>query len=583
MLWRVGILTMLLAWMLLAAPAAAAGIQRHIDSQGVIRISNSASTQPDQSRQNSPSTTTAAIEPGIQPESAPPLAAATQPSPQGPRSEPQAPENLPPAISPGPDRRQDLEPRPETRGIAAAAETGHEAGPLPVKKVAWTGDEAGPGSIPAPQVAVPGKPEVIKEGGIRRYRDQQGVLHITNAGPGREDAGTRLLQADNSGGAEKGFPEERRGQAAAVPAALPLQNVSWSPDNPGVTSLPTMVAVAGNAALSPGNTIRHYRDSRGVIHINNVEPGSLASSHQPQVQAWAGPGDGRAPPPESQPPSLGEAGEQLAQQPGAKSGESVPSPPTALLSAPFGRPETALLGGIRRYRDNRGVWHLESPKDTGLQGAPRLPRLADLGQNLTLASISPATRLPLASGTPAAAIPRGPEMGRSYGGIAVVRDPRGRLTITNALQEVGVGKGLALLEARAQLEPIIQEAARTYGLPATLIRAVIKVESNFTSWAVSPKGAMGLMQLMPGTATFLGVQEPFNPRENIHGGCRYLRQLIDFFGGSVELALAGYNAGYQRVVACGYRVPDIKETQEFLTQVMGSYLAEEKKALLPRI
>ena len=112
---------------------------------------------------------------------------------------------------------------------------------------------------------------------------------------------------------------------------------------------------------------------------------------------------------------------------------------------------------------------------------------------------------------------------------------------------------------------------------------MIKVESNFTTRAVSPKGAMGLMQLMPGTAAFLGVQEPFNPRENILGGCRYLRLLLDLFGGSVPLALAGYNAGYQRVVNCGYRVPDIKETQEFLTQVMGWYLAEEKKALVPGI
>jgi soluble lytic murein transglycosylase-like protein len=180
-------------------------------------------------------------------------------------------------------------------------------------------------------------------------------------------------------------------------------------------------------------------------------------------------------------------------------------------------------------------------------------------------------------------MPSGSRLGRTYGGIAVLRDSRGRLSITNAQPEAGVVRGLPVMEARAQLEPIIQEAAQVYGLPASLIRAVIKVESNFASWAVSPKGAMGLMQLMPGTATFLGVREPFNPRENILGGSRYLRLLIDFFGGSVPLALAGYNAGYQRVVACGYRVPDIKETQEFLSQVMGWYLAEEKKALLPRI
>ena len=127
------------------------------------------------------------------------------------------------------------------------------------------------------------------------------------------------------------------------------------------------------------------------------------------------------------------------------------------------------------------------------------------------------------------------------------------------------------------LEPLIAEAALAHRLPATLVRAVVKVESDFCSWAVSPKGAMGLMQLMPGTATFLGVQEPFNPRDNLQGGCRYLRLLVDYFGGSVPLALAAYNAGFQRVVNCGFQVPAIKETQDFVTQVMGRYLAEEKK------
>jgi soluble lytic murein transglycosylase-like protein len=125
------------------------------------------------------------------------------------------------------------------------------------------------------------------------------------------------------------------------------------------------------------------------------------------------------------------------------------------------------------------------------------------------------------------------------------------------------------------------EAAQAHKLPVTLVRAVVKTESNFCSWAVSPKGAMGLMQLMPGTAAFLGVAEPFNPRENLYGGCRYLRLLIDSFGGNVPLALAAYNAGYQRVINSGYQVPAIKETQDFVTQVMGRYLAEEKKRGLP--
>jgi soluble lytic murein transglycosylase-like protein len=108
-------------------------------------------------------------------------------------------------------------------------------------------------------------------------------------------------------------------------------------------------------------------------------------------------------------------------------------------------------------------------------------------------------------------------------------------------------------------------------LPEPLIRALIKVESNFCRVAVSPKGAMGLMQLMPGTATFLGVSDPFCPRQNILGGCRYLRMLLDYFNDSLPLALAAYNAGHQRVVAAGFRIPAIKETQEFVTRVLERY------------
>lgn len=84
------------------------------------------------------------------------------------------------------------------------------------------------------------------------------------------------------------------------------------------------------------------------------------------------------------------------------------------------------------------------------------------------------------------------------------------------------------------------------------------------------------MQLMPGTASDLGVRDPFCPRENILAGCRYLRWLLDNFQGSLPLAVAAYNAGHQRVVAAGYHIPPIKETQEFVTQVLGLYCLLEK-------
>jgi soluble lytic murein transglycosylase-like protein len=130
------------------------------------------------------------------------------------------------------------------------------------------------------------------------------------------------------------------------------------------------------------------------------------------------------------------------------------------------------------------------------------------------------------------------------------------------------------------LEPIIVEAAQLYRLPVSLILALIRNESNFAPQAISPKGAMGLMQLMPDTATLLGVQDPFSPRENILGGCRYFRYLLDCFQGSVPLALAAYNAGSQRVISAGYQIPAIKETQGFVTQVLAHYFLLEKLSAL---
>ena len=98
------------------------------------------------------------------------------------------------------------------------------------------------------------------------------------------------------------------------------------------------------------------------------------------------------------------------------------------------------------------------------------------------------------------------------------------------------------------------------------------------SWGKGLIIVLGLMQLMPGTAASLGVRDPFGVRENILAGCRYFRQLLDYFQGNVPLALAGYNAGYNRVISAGCQVPAIKETQEFVTQVMGLYYLLEKYA-----
>ena len=116
-------------------------------------------------------------------------------------------------------------------------------------------------------------------------------------------------------------------------------------------------------------------------------------------------------------------------------------------------------------------------------------------------------------------------------------------------------------------EPLIQEHANRRSLRPELVRAVIQVESGFNPRALSPKGAMGLMQLMPATARGLGVNDPWDPAQNIRGGTDYLRQLLDEYEGSEELALAAYNAGTGAVAKYGGRIPPYRETRDYVRKV----------------
>jgi soluble lytic murein transglycosylase-like protein len=115
-------------------------------------------------------------------------------------------------------------------------------------------------------------------------------------------------------------------------------------------------------------------------------------------------------------------------------------------------------------------------------------------------------------------------------------------------------------------------AAQTYNLDPKLLHAVIGVESSYDAAAVSPKGAVGLMQLMPATAARFNVADPLDARENILGGSRYLRTLLALFDQDLELALAAYNAGEQNVIRYGRRVPPFIETQAYVDKVLGRYL-----------
>lgn len=160
--------------------------------------------------------------------------------------------------------------------------------------------------------------------------------------------------------------------------------------------------------------------------------------------------------------------------------------------------------------------------------------------------------------------------------------------LANLAQEQGKGTqasdgdapveaGVAVIDADASaggagpgaaLSGIIEKAARTYGVDRGLIRAVIRAESNFNPRAVSPAGAQGLMQLMPGTARSLGVRDSFDPEQNVMAGTRFLKDLLNRYGGDVDSALSAYNWGPGNFEKSN-RLP--RETREYLVKVKGYY------------
>jgi len=119
----------------------------------------------------------------------------------------------------------------------------------------------------------------------------------------------------------------------------------------------------------------------------------------------------------------------------------------------------------------------------------------------------------------------------------------------------------------AAVAPIIEAAAKAQSLQAKLLRAVIEQESRYRPCAVSPKGAKGLMQLMPDTADQFGVKDPFDPKQNIEAGARYLKQLLDRYSGDLPQALGAYNAGPGTVDQAG-GVPKIRETTDYVNSIM---------------
>ena len=129
----------------------------------------------------------------------------------------------------------------------------------------------------------------------------------------------------------------------------------------------------------------------------------------------------------------------------------------------------------------------------------------------------------------------------------------------------------AMFERREQLAPLIETAASESRLRPALIHAVVRAESAYRPDAVSHKGAVGLMQLMPGTADRYGVSDRRDPAQNLSGGTRYLRDLLEMFDNDLQLALAAYNAGENAVIRYGNKIPPYNETQGYVRKVIRFY------------
>lgn len=168
-----------------------------------------------------------------------------------------------------------------------------------------------------------------------------------------------------------------------------------------------------------------------------------------------------------------------------------------------------------------------------------------------------------------------PPMGETPPTTATVADVM-RPTALPALVSGEVGTEPKVISAPPRtgnngVDEMVTQAARRYNVDSRLVYAVMQQESGFNPRATSYKGARGLMQLMPATASRFGVTDIYDPAQNIDAGVRYLRFLLDTFQGDVELALAGYNAGENAVIRYGNRIPPYRETQDYVRKISAHY------------
>ena len=165
--------------------------------------------------------------------------------------------------------------------------------------------------------------------------------------------------------------------------------------------------------------------------------------------------------------------------------------------------------------------------------------------------------------------------------------PSGKIIFTNLVNNapspvapvIPGGTDVLATDMPVPLKTLVDTIAQTHGVDPALVRAVMKTESNFNRWAVSKKGALGLMQLIPETGRRFGVRDFFDPQQNVDGGVRYLRFLLEKFNGNLDLSLAAYNAGESLVGKLG-RIPPIPETANYVRRVRAIYKTKAAPVVL---
>ena len=394
---------------------------------------------------------------------------------------------------------------------------------------------------------------------ISRTKDKKGVLHITSVRSSRPSPTQQtppIMLAKKQG--RPNSPEITQ-VAGTGQGDLPTAEVSATR---GAEEFYSLDQLNPEGACEGVSRMALFVDQNGKMHIYRSKVETRESSDPENVTL------------------ADKAGTDLKVSP-AISDQSTPPivpatiqgrvKPQSLLPQEAKRPRVWPSGTIRVFRDKKGFTHIVNNNagiNSQLAGQKRpqpVIQAVVCSDNLT------ASRQNLAVISPP---PEG--LNNSFSRIVSFLDKGGRLTIANptvnalnkTLQAANAPK---FRDENSDLEALMAMAAQQYRLPLPLVKAVIRAESGFMPEAVSWKGAMGLMQLMPTTAAWLGVKDPFCPQENIMGGCRYLRDLLNRLNGSIPLSLAAYNAGLQRVINSGYQIPAIAETQDFVEKVIGYF------------